>query len=209
MAKTMAKMKGGNLAAASAAATAATTEIKTVYFYSFIVILILAFIIVILIGHLFFTTKTTMPVVLQGGSTTTNIKEMSSSSLPPIDDPYYPPLKNDGTFFPNRSINIRTRGDNFSDFTQIGILTRHGVTEPKILPLMGRHIMNGRNKFQYYTISNTGFVNTKLPVRKDGRNCINEYGCDELYNGDSVFVEGYDDKFKVTVYENFLFRYIP
>jgi hypothetical protein len=29
-----------------------------------------------------------------------------------------------------------------------------------------------------------------------------------LYNGDLVFVEGYDERFKATIYENALFRYI-
>lgn len=156
-----------------------------------------------------------------------------------FNDPYTPPLKNDGVFFPidsgdirgvppsvgtvvgpggggnNRAINIQTRGYS-AEFTQIGILTREtkknkepAENDPKILPLMGRRIMNGRDKYQYYTISNSGMVNTKLPIRKEGRNCIGEYGCDQLYSGDSVFVEGYGDRFKVTVYESELFRYIP
>jgi hypothetical protein len=142
-----------------------------------------------------------------------------------FNDPYAPPLKNDGAFFPpdipvspatmdgvsNRSINIKTRGE-APEFSQIGILTKStdgNTADPKILPLMGRRIMNGRNKYQYYTISNSGNVNTKLPVSKDGRNCIGEYGCDELNQGDNVFVEGYGEKFKATIYENGTFRYIP
>jgi hypothetical protein len=150
-------------------------------------------------------------------STPTTIVEINKQSPDKFNDPYSPPLKNDGTFLPidnnsitNRNINIQTR-EYIPDFTQIGILTRDSKTthEPKILPLMGRRIMNGRDKYQYYTISNSGNVNTKLPIRKEGRNCINEYGCDELYNGDLVFVEGYDERFKATIYENALFRYIP
>jgi hypothetical protein len=200
----------------------------------------------------------------------TTIVEIGGHSSPDkFNDPYYPPLKNDGVFFPidtgdlrgvpssslmnigsstifggsggatggaglngvvgiggggggggNRSINMQTRG--FSpEFTQMGILTRETGNskyknnieiidnDPKILPLMGRRVMNGRDKYQYYTISNSGNVNTKLPIRKEGRNCINEYGCDPLYNGDIVFVEGYGDKFKATIYENEIFRYIP
>jgi hypothetical protein len=154
--------------------------------------------------------------------TPTTIVEINKLSSDKFNDPYSPPLKNDGTFLPidnnsvatNRNINIQTRGY-IPDFTQIGILTRDSKTthtlthEPKILPLMGRRIMNGRDKYQYYTISNSGNVNTKLPIRKEGRNCINEYGCDQLYSGDHVFVEGYDERFKATIYENALFRYIP
>jgi hypothetical protein len=69
--------------------------------------------------------------------------------------------------------------------------------------------MTGRDKWQYYTISNTGFMNTKLPVYINGKNCIGEYGCDILNNGDNVYVEGYNTTFRVTIYENSQFRYIP
>ena len=49
----------------------------------------------------------------------------------------------------------------------------------------------------------------KLPVSKGGRSCSSEYGCDEIYNGDNVFVEGYNDAFNATIYENANPRYIP
>jgi len=107
------------------------------------------------------------------------------------------------------NINIETRGTNQS-YSQIGILTRPGVNaETLILPLMGRRHDSGRNKMQYYTVSNTGNMNTKLPISKDGRSCTGEYGCDEIFNGDTVYVEGYADTFKATIYENSRFNYIP
>ena len=107
------------------------------------------------------------------------------------------------------NINIATRGTNQS-YSQIGILTRPGINaETLILPLMGRRLDSGRNKMQYYTISNTGNMNTKLPVSKDGRSCTGEYGCDEIFNGDTVYVEGYADTFKATIYENSRYNYIP
>jgi len=106
-------------------------------------------------------------------------------------------------------VNIATRGTNQS-YSQIGILTRPGINgETLILPLMGRLLDTGRNKMQYYTISNTGNMNTKLPVSKDGRSCTGEYGCDEIFNGDTIYVEGYADTFKATIYENSRFNYIP
>ena len=49
----------------------------------------------------------------------------------------------------------------------------------------------------------------KLPMSKNGRSCTSEYGCDELMNGDTVYVEGYKDAFKVTIYENSSPQYIP
>jgi hypothetical protein len=100
-------------------------------------------------------------------------------------------------------VNIESRGPP-SAYTQVGILTRE---KDLILPLMGRRLM--RDKMQYYTISNTGNMNTKLPISKNGKSCTGEYGCDEIYNGDTVYVEGYSDTFRATIYENSRFNYIP
>ena len=49
----------------------------------------------------------------------------------------------------------------------------------------------------------------KLPISNKGRSCTNEYGCDNLYNGDDVYIQGYNDLFKVTLYNNYLPQYIP
>ena len=43
----------------------------------------------------------------------------------------------------------------------------------------------------------------------EGKSCMQEYGCNSLSNGDVVYVEGYNDSFKVTLYENQTLRYIP
>jgi hypothetical protein len=137
----------------------------------------------------------------------------------PFTDPYAPPLKSDGLFYPTNSgdvrgiplqvpINIETRGLT-TGYQQVGILTRTNDRNEMILPLMGRRNLAGRDKWQYYTMSNTGNLNTKLPVSVNGKSCTNEYGCDEVYNGDVVYVEGYKDTFVATIYENNLFRYLP
>ena len=137
----------------------------------------------------------------------------------PMNDPYAPPLKNDGIYYPTNSgdirgiplkvpINIETRGMNM-EYQQVGILTRTHNSNDMILPLMGRRNLAGRDKWQYYTISNTGNLNTKLPISVNGKSCTGEYGCDQVYNGDIVYVEGYKDTFIATIYENNLFRYLP
>ena len=134
----------------------------------------------------------------------------------PMNDLYSPPLKNDGLYYPPDSgdirglpVNIKTRGLN-TNYQQVGILTRvNGGSQEMILPLMGRRIMSGRDKWQYYTMSNTGNLNTKLPVSVNGKSCTGEYGCDSIMNGDTIYVEGYNDTFKATIYENNLFSYIP
>jgi hypothetical protein len=125
-------------------------------------------------------------------------------------------MKTDGIYFPRDGgdvrgipVNVQTRGTNMA-YQQVGILTRSvNNGQDMILPLMGRRLMTGRDKWQYYTISNTGNMNTKLPVSLNGKSCTGEYGCDDINNGDNVFVEGYNDTFRVTMYENSLFNYIP
>jgi hypothetical protein len=153
-----------------------------------------------------------------------------ATRLDPFNDPYAPPLKNDALFYPPTSsdvrglpmiappalispqpaINVQTRGLNTS-YQQVGILTKSSSNnqENMILPLMGRRSMVGRDKWQYYTISNTGNMNSKLPISINGRSCTSENGCDSINNGDSVYVEGYQETFRVTVYENNLFQYLP
>ena len=138
-----------------------------------------------------------------------------------INDPYAPPLKTHDVYYPRGSsdirgipqvavpVNIQTRALN-TNYQQMGILTRMGNNgEQNILPLMGRLIMSGRDKWQFYTIANNGNLNTKLPISVSGKSCTSEYGCDDINNGDVVFVEGYNDTFQVTMYENNLFQYIP
>jgi hypothetical protein len=127
-------------------------------------------------------------------------------------------VKDNSLFFPTNSgdergipINMQTRGTNMN-YSQIGILTRTNHAKngnEMILPLMGRKNTSRRDKWQYYTMTTTGNMNTKLPVSSNGRSCTSEYGCDEISNGDIVYVEGYNDTFKATVYENSLFSYIP
>jgi len=123
----------------------------------------------------------------------------------PMQSDYAPPLKVESYGLP---INIKTRGYE-SNYSQIGILTRENG-ESMILPLMGRRSSSGRDKHQYYTMTNTaGNINTKLPVSVKGRSCSSDMGCDEIYNHDTVYVEGYNDTFRATVYENALYSYIP
>ena len=136
-----------------------------------------------------------------------------SSRQDEFNDPYKPPLKNN-MYHPKDSsdvrgipVNIETRGMQ-SNYGQVGILTRTNGSE-MILPLMGRRTMSGRDKWEYYTISGSGNLNARLPISVNGKNCSGEYGCDEVYNGDVVYVEGYNDTFSATIYENNSLRYIP
>ena len=126
-------------------------------------------------------------------------------------NPYKAPLRDDRLFpidSPHRGvpINISTQSVD-SSYRQVGILTRMNSVE-MILPLMGRPLFTNRDKWNFYTMSDKSNM-IKLPITNKGRSCTSEYGCDNLYNGDTVYVEGYNDAFKVTVYDNQIMRYIP
>ena len=123
-------------------------------------------------------------------------------------NPYTPPLSNTRFFSSNWGIPINIPTSSFNaSYRQVGILTRVNGVET-ILPIMGRPLHANRNKWQYYTMSDKN-NSVKLPVSRNGRSCTSEYGCDSLYNGDNIFVEGYNDAFKVTIYDNDTLHYIP
>ena len=129
-------------------------------------------------------------------------------------NPYVPPLRDDRSMNMDIRgpvamvpINVSTQGTGNAAYRQVGILTRINGPET-ILPLMGRPLFRNRDKWQFYTIrEKSNFI--KLPISVKGRSCTNEYGCDNVYNGDTVYVEGYNDAFKVTAYDNSVMQYLP
>jgi hypothetical protein len=133
-------------------------------------------------------------------------------------NPYVPPLRDERYLVPEIvvpppgrvPINISTNpGAVDTAYRQMGILTPlNGASADKILPLMGRPLFTNRDKWQYYTMSDQN-NSVKLPIKFKGRNASNEYGVDKIYNGDIVFVEGYQKAFKVTEYENDTIKYLP
>ena len=140
-----------------------------------------------------------------------------------MSNPYEPPLKTESTRAAGHGVvammqnvipvNISTSVFETA-YSQVGILTkseRGGKNDGQmILPLMGRNLRNGRDKWQYYTMTNgSGTINTKLPISVNGKSCTGEYGCDSISTGDVVYVEGYNDTFRATIYENALMRYLP
>lgn len=114
----------------------------------------------------------------------------------------FPPLlseKSPGSDITSNSLSIK------SLYSQVGILTGDDSNGKIILPLIGKRIRS--NKFHYYTISNTGTIHSKLPIKIKGKLCSLQLGCDEVYEKDMVYVEGYQQSFYVTIYENESFQY--
>lgn len=126
-------------------------------------------------------------------------------------NPYAPPLKDDRVIITNDirggiPINISTRAVDTS-YRQVGILKRLNGPE-MLLPLMGRPLYVGRDKWQYYTMSDQN-NQIKLPVSFKSKSCTNEYGCDEISNGDTAYVDGINATFQATIYDNATMRYLP
>jgi hypothetical protein len=140
------------------------------------------------------------------------------SNLPsdPLINPYAPPLR-DERYFVQRALPLRAVPINIStnigavdtEYRQLGIMTATN-SKGKIIPLMGRPLFTNRDKWQYYTISPEGNnTNIKLPISRNGKSCTNEYGCDKLYNGDTVYIEGINEAYKITMYDNDTIKYLP
>tara|TARA_B110000037_G_scaffold57724_1_gene70405 strand:+ start:5192 stop:5728 length:537 start_codon:yes stop_codon:yes gene_type:complete len=126
-------------------------------------------------------------------------------------NPYTPPLKDERIFMSNDvrggvPININTRAVDTS-YRQIGLLKRMNGEET-LLPLLGRPLYVGRDKWQYYTMNDSN-NQLKLPVSFKSKSCTSEYGCDEISNGDTVYVDGINATFQATIYDNATMRYIP
>lgn len=122
-------------------------------------------------------------------------------------DVFQPPVK------PMWTNGIKSISTNYSrpDYKQIGILTRESAQDnarerETILALFGRPIHNGRSKWQYYTMTDKS-SSIKLPITINGKSGSTTYGVDEIYSGDNVHVQGYNETFQVTLYEQQQFEY--
>lgn len=79
---------------------------------------------------------------------------------------------------------------------QMGVLVSEGG---ETLPLYGKEVRGRRDRYHYYTT--TGGENLyPIPVTHDGRDCVDDIGCQELYGNESVTVTGKTDSFDVKMY---------
>ena len=126
-------------------------------------------------------------------------------------NPYAPPLRDDRIYnsdhyYNKIPINISTQAFN-TNYRQIGILTRANGGDV-ILPLMGRPLFRNRDKWNFYTMNDKNSM-IKLPISFKNKSCTSQQGCDNVYDGDNVYVEGFNDVFRVTIYDNNNMEYIP
>jgi len=114
-------------------------------------------------------------------------------------------------------VNIPSRG--FSGgFQQVGYLYKKDVANPAvpvgqdpnsvIIPLYGRPLWPGANKWNYY-LNSDKFQAVKMPFQVGGRSSDDDHGVNELNNGDAVDLPAYNGKFEVNIYNYDKPRYIP
>jgi hypothetical protein len=110
-------------------------------------------------------------------------------------------------------VNRQTRGIPDS-YQQVGVITTPGGTDNSgtpsrtILPLFGRAVDAARNKWNYYTRTD-GMNPVQVPLQFKRRNCDDEYGCDEVIDGDSVGVPVMGQSFTANIYRYSTPRYLP
>lgn len=158
---------------------------------------------------------------------------LSNPYAPPLKDVFFNGARGSnatlGTAGPGIPINMATNTGATvnTSYQQIGLLTKAdpdnrsksgsntgsnygsgSSSDPVIMPLMGKPLFTSRDKWLFYTISDKNNA-MKLPIIIKGRNALSEIGVDNVYTGDTVYVQGYNDQFKVTLYENSTPQYIP
>ena len=183
--------------------------------------LTLLFIILLVLIFLIYTNS--KPTIVINDNDRDVLAPIGFSSKDVLLNPYEPPYKDEqylavkgmainGMAINGMAINVPTNIGSVpldTAYRQMGIITPlNGASKDNILPLMGRPLFTNRDKWQYYTISNQ-HNNVKLPISFKGRSALNDYGVDKIYDGDTIYVEGYNEAFKVTVYENDTIRYLP
>ena len=122
--------------------------------------------------------------------------QQPSTQMPPQIPPRMPP---------GVPINIPTRG--MEEYRQLGILT--SLSDSKIvIPLYGRRTYVRSQHWSYYTLT-TGYQSIQISVSNKNKDCSDEYGCDEIYSDDLVYIPAYNENFRALMYKNNAPRYIP
>jgi hypothetical protein len=186
------------------------------------IILYLTFIILLMIGIYIYNEIKKMYNTNSNNTIKLNTQQICNGGNSNLDtedvllNPYTPPL-NKSPYIISKYMRIpRSIPTNISyqdaEYRQIGILSvdngkKQTDEKSQILALFGRPLFTSRNKWQYYTMTDKT-KSIKLPIIFNGKSGTNEYGCDELFGGEIVYVKGYNEKFNVIKYENDSIHYM-
>ena len=101
----------------------------------------------------------------------------------------------DLTRVPSLPFNIATPGIPEA-YQSMGIVK---TSDGKLLPLYGRRSLSSRDRYNYYTRTDT-YNPIPMPVSIKGRDCQDQVGCPELYDGDKIKLPATDQAGEVTIY---------
>jgi hypothetical protein len=91
--------------------------------------------------------------------------------------------------------------DNNREYQQVGILTSNDNNDPIILPLFSKRANNHRDRWNYYTTTDKNTM-LRLPISRDNMKCDDDIGCNEIYDGNTIYIEMYKGKtFTATIYK--------
>lgn len=93
------------------------------------------------------------------------------------------------------AFNVPTQGIPES-YQSMGIVK---TEDGKLLPLYGRRSIGSRERYNYYTRTDS-YNPIPMPLTIRGRDCQDQVGCPELYDGDSVKLSATNQTGEVTIY---------
>jgi len=97
---------------------------------------------------------------------------------------------------PATPFNIPTQGV-AEEYQSMGIVK---TPQGKLLPLFGRRCVSSRERYNYYTRTDS-YNPIPLPIEMQGRDCQDQVGCPELFNGDRVNISTLNEHGEVTIYK--------
>ena len=136
--------------------------------------------------------------------TNTAVQDSRFSQAPqPLRDWMAPPEFPPRGGLTSMPINIPTQGLPES-FQSIGIIK----AGEQILPLYGRRTVGSNNRWNYYTRTDS-FNPVPVPLRLQGRNCMDDVGCEEMMSGENIRVDALNKEGQVDIYRFDGPKYIP
>lgn len=96
---------------------------------------------------------------------------------------------------PSAPFNIPTQGIP-ETYQSMGIIK---TGDGKLLPLYGRRSISSRERYNFYTRTDT-YNPIPVPIHMKGYDCQDQVGCPELFNGDKVKLAATNEVGEVTIY---------
>ena len=90
-------------------------------------------------------------------------------------------------------------------YQSMGVIT---MEDGQILPLYGRRTTSRSDRFQYYTRTDS-YNPVQLPIKHNRRDCQDDIGCEELFDGEVVSVTPTGQTGKATIYRFDGPTYVP